>query len=144
MRCPECGSPNPDAASACRECGAPLPVRPAGQEVDGESSATGARSQVPPLTSALAIASLVCGILSWALFPVIGSVLAVSLGYAARAEIRRSDGRLVGSSLATTGLVLGYSSIVVAVVGTALGIGLSIVGVALPLGAAGCSLCAGL
>jgi hypothetical protein len=75
---------------------------------------------------------------------VIGSVLAIVLGYAARREIRRSDGRLLGSRLAAMGLALGYSSIVVAVMGAALGIGLSIVGVVLPLGVAGCSLCAGL
>lgn len=77
------------------------------------------------------------------MLPVIGSILAVILGYVARGEIRRSNGRLVGHSLATAGLVLGYSSLVVTVVGTALGIGLSFVGVALPLGTAGCGLCAG-
>ena len=144
MRCPECGSANPDAAEACRECGAPLPVQPAGQQVDGQPPATDAQPRVAHTTSGVAIASLVCGILSWALFPVIGSVLAIVLGYAARREIRRSDGRLLGSRLAAMGLALGYSSIVVAVMGTALGIGLSIVSVALPLGVAGCSLCAGL
>ncbi|WP_372013122.1 DUF4190 domain-containing protein [Pseudoxanthomonas sp. 10H] len=61
-------------------------------------------------TSSLAIASLVSGILGWTLLPFIGTVVAIITGHMARAEIRRSSGRLAGDGLAIAGLVLGWVS----------------------------------
>ncbi len=69
------------------------------------------------LTSTLAIASLVSGILGWTLLPFLGSVVAIVTGHLARGEIRR-DPSLGGDSLAVIGLVLGW----VAVLGVLLGI----------------------
>jgi len=66
------------------------------------------------------------------------------LGYIARGEIKRGAGLVGGQGLATTGLVLGYVSLVVAIGGALLGILLSFLGVVLPFGLLGCSLCAGL
>lgn len=73
-----------------------------------------------PPTSGMAIASLVVGIASFAVFPFIGHIVAVVLGYIARNEIRTSGGRVGGNGMATTGIILGF-----------IGIGLSLVGIVL-------------
>ena len=64
----------------------------------------------PRQTSALAITSLVSGILGWTLLPFLGSIAAVICGHMARAEIRR-DPNLDGDGMAVAGLVLGWVSI---------------------------------
>ena len=66
-------------------------------------------------TSALAITSLIAGILGWSLLPFLGSIAAVICGHMARSEIRRAPDRLEGDGLAIAGLVLGYASIALAV-----------------------------
>lgn len=71
-------------------------------------------------TSGLAIVSLVSGILGWNFLPFIGSVVAVITGHLARAEIRREPERLEGDGLAVAGLVLGYSLILISLIGLAL------------------------
>jgi hypothetical protein len=58
--------------------------------------------------STAAVVSLIFGLLSWFALPVIGAIVAVVAGHRARAEIRRSNGALGGSGMATAGLVLGY------------------------------------
>ncbi len=68
-------------------------------------------------TSSLAIASLVSGILGWTLLPLVGTLVAIVTGHMARAEIRRSAGALDGDGLAVGGLVLGWLSAVLWVVG---------------------------
>lgn len=59
-------------------------------------------------TSGMALASLVMGIAGWTLFPMLGSILAIVFGYAARREIRQRPGQLTGDGLAVAGLVLGW------------------------------------
>lgn len=71
----------------------------------------------PRQTSALAIASLVSGILGWTLLPWIGSLVAVVTGHMARGEIRRQPERFEGDGLAVAGLVLGYAMLVLSAVG---------------------------
>lgn len=77
---------------------------------------------VPPLpsaapkNSALAIASLVLGILGVICCSVITGVPAVICGHIARAKIKR-DASLGGGSLALAGVILGYLSILIMVVG---------------------------
>ena len=66
-------------------------------------------------TSAMAVISLVSGILGWTLVPFLGSIVAVVTGHLARGEIRRAPDRLEGDGLAVAGLVLGYASIAMAV-----------------------------
>jgi multidrug efflux pump subunit AcrB len=68
-------------------------------------------------TSNLAIASLISGILSWIIIPVLGATVAVVTGHRARREIRESMGTITGAGMATAGLVLGYIQLVI-VVGT--------------------------
>lgn len=61
-------------------------------------------------TSSLAIVSLVSGILGWTLLPFVGTLVAIVTGHMARKEIRNSGGRLDGDGLAVGGLVLGWVS----------------------------------
>jgi len=59
-------------------------------------------------TCTAATVSLVFGILSWFLLPIIGAIVAIIAGHTARGEIRRSNGTLEGDGMATAGLVLGW------------------------------------
>ena len=67
-------------------------------------------STLPPAapTSTLAIISLISGIVSWFLLPVIAAVAAVITGHMAKTEIKKSNGMLGGNGMATAGLILGY------------------------------------
>ena len=71
-------------------------------------------------TSTLAIISLVAGILGWTLLPLLGSVGAIITGHMARGEIRRSAGTIDGDGLAIAGLVLGWGSVIVAILSVVL------------------------
>jgi len=64
-----------------------------------------------PPNSTAALVSLIFGILSWVMLPLVGPIVAVIAGHMARAEIRRSNGQVGGSGMATAGLVLGYLQI---------------------------------
>jgi phosphate/sulfate permease len=64
----------------------------------------------------MAIISLVSGIASWFVLPLIGAIIAVVTGHMAKKEIRESAGRLSGVELANAGLVLGYVHLAVSVV----------------------------
>ncbi len=73
-------------------------------------------NQIRP-NSQLAIASLVSGILGWTLVPFIGTLVAIITGHMARSEIRRSNGQLGGDGMAIAGLVLGWISAALWIVG---------------------------
>ncbi len=60
-------------------------------------------------TNSLAVVSLISGILSWLLCPVIAAIVAVVTGHAARTQIKTSGE--AGGGLAIAGLVLGYVSL---------------------------------
>ncbi len=68
-------------------------------------------------TSTLAVISLVAGILGWTLLPFLGSLGAIITGHMARSEIRRAAGTIDGDGLAIAGLVLGWGSVVVTIIG---------------------------
>ena len=68
-------------------------------------------------TSSLAVVSLVSGILGWTLVPFIGTLVAIITGHMARSEIRRSNGQLGGDGMAIAGLVLGWISAALWIVG---------------------------
>ena len=59
-----------------------------------------------PGTNTAAIVSLVSGIGSYFILPVIGAIIAIVAGHMARSEIRRSGQE--GDGMAVAGLVLGY------------------------------------
>lgn len=74
----------------------------------------------PRQTSALAITSLISGILGWTLVPWIGSIVAIITGHMARGEIRRAPDRFEGDGLALAGLILGYAMLALSLVGIVL------------------------
>ncbi len=59
------------------------------------------------------MASLICGIASWLLVPLLGGIGAVITGHIAFRQIRQSGDRLSGRGMAIAGLVMGYLNIVV-------------------------------
>jgi Domain of unknown function (DUF4190) len=71
-------------------------------------------------TSSTAIVSLIFGILTWFVLPVIGAIVAVICGHAARSEIRRSGGQLEGGGLALAGLILGWTHLLLLILAVSL------------------------
>jgi len=70
--------------------------------------------QRPPVyqqTNSLAIVSLVAGIVSYFLLPLIGAVAAIITGGIAKRQIRESAGRMKGKGMANWGLILGWVNI---------------------------------
>lgn len=76
-----------------------------------------APTAAPRASSSSAVVSLIAGILGLSLFPVLGSIVALVAGYAARREIRAAEGALGGEGLATAGIVLGWIGVALLVVG---------------------------
>jgi len=130
--CTACSKVNLDDAAFCESCGrslagvepsTPTPsptVTPTNSSAGAPSmfgfsgelpapaaapATTPAAPPTPPGTSGKAIGSLVSGIF-FIFFP--AAITAVVLGHIARAEVRRSAGRLQGSGMALAGLILGY------------------------------------
>jgi hypothetical protein len=89
-------------------------------------------------TSALAIVSLVMGLLGWTLLPFVGSLVAIVCGHMARAEIRRNPATMEGDGLAVAGLVLGWALVAVCLL-TILAVLMFFGGLAVLLGALGMS-----
>ncbi len=79
-----------------------------------ESPAEGAPHTAPQperKQSTLALVSLILGILSWVMLPLIGGIGAAITGHMALKEIRESGGALEGDTLAKVGLGLGYANL---------------------------------
>lgn len=77
------------------------------------------RSQ-PPIyqqTSSLAVISLISGIASFFIVPLLGAIAAVITGNMAKKEIRQSAGRLTGGGMASWGLILGWVNIALSLMG---------------------------
>ncbi len=139
MNCTTCSAPLVADALFCPNCGSRVTAAPsAGTPTVGLPPAYG--EPIPPLSqpydyapptvapqwvapgsapygvagppnSTAAIVSLVFGILTWTVLPVIGPIVAVVAGHMARGEIRRSNGQVGGGGMAMAGLVLGYLQI---------------------------------
>jgi predicted small integral membrane protein len=86
----------------------------------GFSSRGAATMSYPPAyppayrTSSLAVVSMVFGILTWIVLPIIGAIIAIICGHMARSEIRRAPAgtTIEGDGMAVAGLVLGYIHLV--------------------------------
>lgn len=146
MFCPMCGAPNEEDSIFCGNCGAVLNPEQAPPQVEVEAwpeieeepaefpaldrPPTRSPLLVPPLsqsqpptlaptlpTSGLAIASLILGIGGLTVLPLLGSVIAIILGYMARNDIRQRPHELSGEGLAMAGIVLGWVAVGLAVLG---------------------------
>ena len=84
-------------------------------------------------TSSLAIVSLVAGIVSWFIVPILGAIVAVITGHMAKNEIRGSGGRLSGDGLATAGLILGYLQLGLTLIGACVVAVFVVLGISAPL-----------
>jgi len=84
---------------------------------------------ISPPNSTAALVSLIAGIASWIMFPVIGSIIAVVAGHMARNEIRASNGQVGGSGMALAGLILGYLQIALLILAVCAFIALFAIGV---------------
>jgi prepilin-type processing-associated H-X9-DG protein len=93
MFCPKCGTENPDGANLCRNCGMVL------------TSVSAAVTAPVAKTSALAITSMILGILSFCTF-LLTAPLALILGIIALVKIAKSNGRLKGTGMAIIGIVV--------------------------------------
>src|SRR5258706_9565260 len=71
----------------------------------------------PVKTSGTATLALGAGVLSFVCLYGFGGILAIALGWIAHGEIERSEGRLTGKGLASTGIGLGIANLVASVVG---------------------------
>ena len=130
MQCIQCGATSDEGQRFCYNCGTrlgaqSLPPTPTSAPPPPPIPPPNLGSYQPPTAyqsglipnSTLAVVSVVSGVLSWVLLPLIGAIVAVITGHMARNEIRNANGRLAGSGLATIGLILGYAQFVVAIVG---------------------------
>ena len=93
--------------------------------------------EAPTPTSGLAIASLVLGIGGLTILPLLGSIVALILGYMARNEIRQRPDELTGDGLAIAGIVMGWIAVGLAVVGLLAGGGIAICAMCSVFGASG-------
>jgi ABC-type spermidine/putrescine transport system permease subunit II len=64
-----------------------------------------------PQTSSLAVISLIAGIASFFIVPLLGAIAAIITGHMAKKEISESAGRLTGEGLAQAGLILGWINV---------------------------------
>jgi hypothetical protein len=67
--------------------------------------------------STLATISMISGILGFLVFPVVGSIVAILTGYAARKETRANPPTASGDGMATAGIVMGWVQIGLTVIG---------------------------
>lgn len=104
---------------------------PSYQQPSYQSSGYNPGAYVPPAlpNSQAAIVSLVFGILSYVMLPVVGAIVAIVAGHIAKREIRDSNGQLGGGGLATAGLVLGYIQLSILALAMCLVFGLALIGI---------------
>ena len=114
----------------------PPPPRPAPSARPAAARPSSYRSSSVQ-TSGLAIASLVLGIGGVTILPLLGSILAILLGYMARREIRQRPGELEGDGIALAGIVLGWISVGLAVLGLLFFGGITVCSICGSLGAGG-------
>ncbi|MBG0786188.1 MAG: DUF4190 domain-containing protein [Anaerolineaceae bacterium] len=73
-------------------------------------------------SSSMAVISLIAGIASFFIVPLLGAIAAVITGGMAKKEIRQSGGRITGLGMANWGVALGWINIGFSVIGLCLGV----------------------
>lgn len=81
--------------------------------------------QTPPpvygqQSSTLAVISLIAGIASYFIVPLLGAIAAIITGNMAKKEIRQSGGQITGEGMARWGVILGWVNIGFSVIGICL------------------------
>ena len=89
-----------------------------------------------PQTSSMAVVSLVLGIASYFLIPLVGAIAAIITGNLAKKEIQQDPKNLSGEGLARWGIILGWVNIGISVIGLCLAIFVVIVSLLTALGIA--------
>jgi hypothetical protein len=101
MRCPACGSNNPDVARFCSACGARFEAAKPKESEAVLATGSGPRTEAPVKGKGLSVASLVLGILSIFPFSFLTGIPAIITGAIALAQ------RRLGRGMAIAGVVLG-------------------------------------
>jgi hypothetical protein len=65
----------------------------------------------------MALVSLIAGIAGFTFLPLVGSIVAIITGYAARKETRALPPTASGDGLATAGIIMGWIQVGLAVIG---------------------------
>ncbi len=85
-----------------------------------------------PQSSSLAVISLISGIASFFIVPLLGAIAAIITGGMAKKEIRASQGRMKGEGMATAGIIMGWINVALMVVGICLTVLILVGGIAAP------------
>lgn len=97
-----------------------------GAFAEADESGQGQPRPGPLRTSGTATLALAAGVLSFFCLFGFGGALAIALGWLAHNEIDRSEGRLTGKGVASTGIGLGIANLVCTVVGVGVLIALAV------------------
>jgi len=77
---------------------------------------------IGPRTSSMAVVSLVLGIASYVVIPLLGAIAAIITGNLAKKEIQDNPEGLTGEGLARWGMILGWVNIGVSIIGMCLAV----------------------
>jgi hypothetical protein len=91
------------------------------------------QTPIYPQTSTLAVISLISGIASYFIVPLLGAIAAIITGNMAKKEIKESAGRLTGEDMAKWGMILGWINIGLSLIGLCVGMLILIGVISLPL-----------
>jgi hypothetical protein len=75
------------------------------------------QTPIYPQTSSLAVISLISGIASYFIVPLLGAIVAIITGNMAKRDIKESAGRLTGEDMAKWGMILGWVNIGLSLIG---------------------------
>jgi hypothetical protein len=106
--CPTCAGPGLRLVNGMLECSyCGNRFQPAAEHGYTPTGTNWVAKRLPDGLSTMAVVSLIAGIAGWTLIPMLGSLVAIGVGWQALREIRASEGRLRGNALAVIGIVLG-------------------------------------
>lgn len=91
------------------------------------------QTPVYPQNSSLAVISLISGIASFFIVPLLGAIAAIITGNMAKKEIKESAGRLTGDDMAKWGMILGWVNIGLSLIGLCVGMLILFGVISLPL-----------